>query len=167
MWGKRTVTRIGEALVARGTRTDDALDDARREVDDTDGSASPTATLGRVVEEEAPVIRFVNELIYRAVHDGASDLHVEPTRGEVRIRFRVDGVLRDIMDVPRPLQPRIVSRIKIMGEMDIADRRAPQDGRATMVVDGRRVDLRVVSFPTTNGEAVVLRLLDKSGKVMG
>jgi type IV pilus assembly protein PilB len=91
---------------------------------------------------------------------------VEPTRGELRIRFRVDGVLRDVMVVPRPLQPRIVSRIKIMASMDIADRRAPQDGRAGLVIDGKRVDVRAVSFPTTNGEAVVLRLLDKSGKVL-
>jgi type IV pilus assembly protein PilB len=119
-----------------------------------------------VADDDGPVVRFVHEIVARAVQEGASDLHVEPTRGELRIRFRVDGVLRDVMDVPRPLQARIVSRIKIMSEMDIADRRAPQDGRATTVVEGRRVDLRVVSFPTTNGEAVVIRLLDKSGMVL-
>jgi type IV pilus assembly protein PilB len=134
---------------------------------DEAGEAAPTPTLDLTTKDDGPVVRFVHEIISRAVNDGASDLHVEPTRGELRIRFRVDGVLRDVMDVPRPLQSRIVSRIKVMADMDIADRRAPQDGRATMVVGGRRVDIRVVSFPTTNGEAVVLRVLDKSGKVRG
>lgn len=116
--------------------------------------------------DEAPVVRFVNELIARAIHDGASDLHIEPTRSDVRIRFRIDGVLRDLIAVPRPLQNRVVSRVKILCNMDIADRRGPQDGRAGLVVGGRRVDIRAVSFPTTNGEAVVLRLLDKSGAVI-
>ena len=116
--------------------------------------------------DEAPVVRFVNELLARAVHDGASDLHIEPTRSDVRIRFRIDGVLRDLIAVPRPLQHRVVSRVKILCNMDIADRRAPQDGRAGIVVAGRRVDIRAVSFPTTDGEAVVLRLLDKSGSVI-
>ncbi|HVM10128.1 MAG TPA: GspE/PulE family protein [Acidimicrobiales bacterium] len=117
-------------------------------------------------DDEAPVIRFVNELIARAVHDGASDIHIEPTRNDLRIRFRVDGVLRDVMSVPERLRQRVVSRTKILTEMDIADRRAPQDGRASMTVDGRRVDMRAVSFPTTNGEAIVIRLLDKSGGVV-
>lgn len=116
--------------------------------------------------DEAPVVRFVNELIARALHDGASDLHIEPTRSDVRIRFRIDGVLRDLIAVPRPLQNRVVSRVKILCNMDIADRRAPQDGRAGLVIGGRRVDIRAVSFPTTHGEAVVLRLLDKSGAVI-
>ncbi|HEV7885983.1 MAG TPA: GspE/PulE family protein [Acidimicrobiales bacterium] len=152
-----------DRLFRAGFRADDELVAAATEfnlsvVDNGDGEKDE--------EDEGPVVRFVHEIIARAVNEGASDLHVEPTRGELRIRFRVDGVLRDIMAVPRPLQPRIASRIKIMAEMDIADRRAPQDGRATMVIDGRRVDIRVVSFPTTNGEAVVLRLLDKTGMVL-
>jgi type IV pilus assembly protein PilB len=145
-----------------GSQTEDALDEARREV----GDGEAAVAVRGAVEDEAPVVRFVNELIARAVHDGASDLHVEPTKGEVRIRFRVDGVLRDVMTVPRPLQNRVVSRLKILAEMDIADRRAPQDGRASLSLNGRRVDIRAVSFPTTNGEAVVLRLLDKSGAVV-
>ena len=152
-----------DRLFRQGSKAEAALVAATLEVvhlTSPDPGAEPDAS------DDAPVVRFVTEVIARAVNEGASDLHVEPTRGELRIRFRVDGVLRDVMDVPRPLQPRIVSRIKIMGSMDIADRRAPQDGRATMLVDGKRVDLRMVSFPTTNGEAVVVRLLNKSGKVI-
>lgn len=148
-----------------GTRAEAALTAAADEVAVVAGNIETAGTVA-VSSDDAPVVRFVYEIIARAVYECASDLHVEPTRGEMRIRFRVDGVLRDIMAVPKPLQNRIVSRIKIMSEMDIADRRAPQDGRATAVVDGRRVDLRVVSFPTTNGEAVVVRLLDKGGIVL-
>ena len=150
-------------------RVEAALVDATLELADAAADITAAGAAANPADEtidDAPVVRFVTEIIGRAAVDGASDLHVEPTRGALRIRFRVDGVLRDVMDVPRPLQSRIVSRIKIMASMDIADRRAPQDGRATMIVDGRRVDLRVVSFPTTNGEAVVIRLLDKAGKAL-
>ena len=147
-----------------GTETESALNDATNEAKLEQQSA---AEVERVDEtDEAPVVRFVNELIARAIHEGASDLHIEPSRNDLRIRFRIDGVLRDLMAVPRPLQNRVVSRVKILCEMDIADRRAPQDGRAGMVINNRRVDIRAVSFPTTNGEAIVLRLLDKSGAVI-
>jgi len=162
------IERVIERLYRNGSDTQAALDDATREAGLEPAPAPTAVTDGRdgVDGEEAPVIRFVNELIARAVHEGASDLHIEPSRSELRIRFRIDGLLRDLMQVPRPLQSRVVSRIKILCEMDIADRRAPQDGRAGVVVDGRRVDIRAVSFPTTNGEAIVLRLLDKSGSVI-
>ena len=151
-----------------GARAEAALVAAATEVGIGGPGTAEGDSAGAVAarDDDGPVVRFVHEVIARAVHEGASDVHVEPTRGELRIRFRVDGVLRDTMAVPRPLQARIVSRIKILADMDIADRRAPQDGRATMLVAGRRVDVRVVSFPTTNGEAVVLRVLDKSGSVI-
>jgi type IV pilus assembly protein PilB len=163
------VDKLIDRLFRKGSEAEEALHDATREAkDESDLAASKAgnAAVAAADTDEAPVVRFVNEIIARAVHDGASDLHIEPTRGELRIRFRIDGVLRDLMAVPRPLQSRVVSRIKILCEMDIADRRAPQDGRAGVVVNGRRVDLRAVSFPTTNGEAVVMRLLDKSGAVI-
>jgi type IV pilus assembly protein PilB len=158
------IDHLIERLFGDGTETESALVEATIEAgkDEQPPAEVPDASDA----DEAPVVRFVNELIARAVHEGASDLHIEPTRGELRIRFRVDGVLRDLMAVPRPLQSRVVSRIKILTDMDIADRRAPQDGRAGVVVNGRRVDIRAVSFPTTNGEAVVLRLLDKSGSII-
>ena len=161
----KQIDALIDRLFRQGADTEEALSDATQELEDTRRDENRVATV-EDTSDDAPVIRFVNELIARAVHEGASDLHVEPTRGELRIRFRVDGVLRDVMAVPRPLQSRVVSRIKIINEMDIADRRAPQDGRASMVIDGRRVDIRSVSFPTTNGEAIVLRLLDKSGTVI-
>lgn len=162
------IERLLDRLFHDGAETESALAEATTEVHLEQlhaGGADPDAA-GDGEADEAPVVRFVNELIGRAVHEGASDLHVEPTRSELRIRFRIDGVLRDLMVVPRPLQSRVVSRIKILCDMDIADRRAPQDGRAGVIVNGRRVDIRAVSFPTTNGEAVVLRLLDKGGSVI-
>jgi type IV pilus assembly protein PilB len=151
------VYRVGTAAEAALLA---AADEAGVAMDGDEAAADVTSS------DDRPVVRFVREIIARAVNEGASDLHVEPTRGNLRLRFRVDGVLRDVMDVPRPLQARIVSRIKVMAEMDISDRRAPQDGRATMVVAGRRVDIRVVTFPTSHGEAAVLRVLDKTGPVI-
>ena len=112
--------------------------------------------------EDAPVVQFVNELLTRAVHDRASDIHLEPTGQHLRVRFRVDGVVRDVMTVPRQIQGAVVSRLKIMADINIAERRRPQDGRVTMSLDDRAVDIRVVTLPTAFGEAVVLRLLDRS-----
>ncbi|HEX9530091.1 MAG TPA: ATPase, T2SS/T4P/T4SS family [Acidimicrobiales bacterium] len=112
--------------------------------------------------EDAPVVQFVNELLTRAVHDRASDIHLEPTGQHLRVRFRVDGVVRDVMTVPRQIQGAVVSRLKIMADINIAERRKPQDGRVTMSLDERAVDIRVVTLPTAFGEAVVMRLLDRS-----
>lgn len=156
------VERVIDRAFRKGSLVEMALVEAANEA----GEGSVVESIAAAQDDEGPVIRFVNEVIGRAVHELASDIHVEPTRGELRIRFRVDGVLRDVMTVPRQLQSRVVSRLKILAEMDIADRRAPQDGRASVTFDGRRVDIRLVSFPTTNGEAIVLRLLDKSGDVI-
>ncbi|HEX6597105.1 MAG TPA: GspE/PulE family protein, partial [Acidimicrobiales bacterium] len=111
---------------------------------------------------DAPVVQFVNELLRRAVSERASDVHLEPWDRELRIRFRVDGVLHDVMAVPQSIRSSVVSRLKIMGELDIAERRMPQDGRVTLVVDAREVDLRMVTLPTTQGEALVVRILDRS-----
>lgn len=158
------IEKVIDRAYRKGSLVERALSEAASEADLEGSTAAEPAAVAE--DDEAPVIRFVNEVIGRAVHELASDIHVEPTRGELRIRFRIDGVLRDVMTVPRQLQSRVVSRLKILAEMDIADRRAPQDGRASVTVDNRRVDMRLVSFPTTNGEAIVLRLLDKSGHVI-
>jgi type IV pilus assembly protein PilB len=112
--------------------------------------------------EDAPVVQFVNELFTRAVHERASDIHLEPTGEALRVRFRVDGVTRDVMTVPRSLQAAIVSRLKIMGDMNIAERRIPQDGRITLTLDGLNVDVRLVTLPTAYGECLVMRLLDRT-----
>src|SRR5690606_27544475 len=96
----------------------------------------------------------------------ASDVHLEPQSGELLVRFRVDGVLRTVATVPAALAREVVSRIKIMGEMDIAERRLPQDGRVGLTVDGHQLDLRIVTIPTVHGESVVIRVLDKSNVML-
>jgi type IV pilus assembly protein PilB len=117
--------------------------------------------------EDAPVVQFVNELITRAVHEGASDIHLEPAETELRIRFRIDGVMQDVMRVPRSIQASVVSRLKIMGDIDIAERRLPQDGRVSLPLEGRRVDFRLVTLPTAQGEALVIRVLDRKSGLVG
>jgi type IV pilus assembly protein PilB len=116
--------------------------------------------------EDAPVIQFVNELIIRAVHDRASDLHLEPGESELRVRFRIDGVLHDVMQVPRGIQNAVISRLKIMGDLNIAERRLPQDGRVSLQLDTTKVDLRLVTLPTSQGESVVIRILDRATGVL-
>jgi type IV pilus assembly protein PilB len=111
--------------------------------------------------EEAPVVKLVHSVIADAVGRGASDIHFDPRNGDMRVRFRVDGVVVDSATVPRRLAPGLVSRIKIMAELDIAERRAPQDGRIGLTVDGRYVDIRVATLPVVRGESVVMRVLDK------
>ena len=110
--------------------------------------------------EEAPIIRLVTALLQRAVTEGASDIHVEPRAGELAVRYRVDGVLRETMSVPPRLRPGMVSRLKILANLDIAERRLPQDGRFSVRLRGRKIDLRAATLPTVFGEKVVLRLLD-------
>ncbi|MEW5935209.1 MAG: GspE/PulE family protein, partial [Bacillota bacterium] len=110
-------------------------------------------------DPDAPVVRLVDGLIAQAVSEGASDLHLEPERGRTVVRLRVDGVLRDVMEVPRRLHPAVVTRVKVMGGLDIAERRVPQDGRIRLR-DPRPVDLRVSVLPAVHGEAVVMRVLD-------
>jgi type IV pilus assembly protein PilB len=110
---------------------------------------------------DSPVIAFVNQLLRRAVDERASDIHFEPTEGDLRVRFRVDGILHDVTDAPASLAPDILSRVKIMTGMDIAVRRRPQDGRMSIVAHGLPVDVRAASLPTIDGEALVLRLLHK------
>ena len=112
--------------------------------------------------EDAPVIQFVNQLIARAVGERASDIHLDPTEREMRVRFRIDGVLHEIMNVPRAAQASVVSRMKIMADINIAERRVPQDGRIALTVNNRAVSLRVVTLPTAYGEAIVIRVLEES-----
>ena len=112
--------------------------------------------------DEAPIIRLVNSLLFRAVKQKSSDIHVEPFERELVIRFRIDGVLYDVMHPPKRAQASIISRIKIMSGMNIAEKRLPQDGRIRIKIAGKDIDIRVSTIPTTFGESVVMRLLDKS-----
>lgn len=120
-----------------------------------------------VLEDEAPVVRLVNLTITQAVQEGASDIHIEPTENEVKVRFRVDGVLYDVMSPPKKIFPTLVARIKILANMDIAERRLPQDGRFRVTSQGKIIDFRVSTLPTIHGEKIVLRLLDRSAPLIG
>ncbi|MFT7289870.1 MAG: general secretion pathway protein E [Reinekea sp.] len=111
--------------------------------------------------DEAPIIRLINAILTEAVREGSSDIHIETFEKRLSIRFRVDGVLREVVQPRRALAPLLVSRIKVMARMDIAEKRLPQDGRISLRVAGREVDLRVSTIPANHGERVVLRILDK------
>ena len=116
--------------------------------------------------DDAPVVRLVNSIISRAVDERASDIHFEPQSGEMVVRYRVDGVLREVTSVPHSMAVGVVSRIKIMADLDIAEKRVPQDGRIGLNVGGRSLDMRVASLPTVYGEKVVMRVLDKSNVLL-
>src|SRR5450756_1898832 len=120
----------------------------------------------REATDEAPIIKLVHSVIAQSVDDGASDIHFEPQAKELMIRFRVDGVLHEIMSIPRRMQAGVISRLKIMAELDIAERRVPQDGRIGLMVGGKPIDMRVATLPTVYGEKVVMRLLDKSNVML-
>jgi general secretion pathway protein E len=117
-------------------------------------------------QDDAPVIRLINALFAEAIRRGASDIHLEPLESQVRVRFRIDGILREVLQPKRALGPLLASRIKVMAQLDIAEKRLPQDGRISLRIAGRSVDVRVSSIPGAHGERVVLRLLDKqSGRL--
>jgi general secretion pathway protein E len=112
-------------------------------------------------DDEAPIIRLINALLTQAVKDNASDIHIEPFENRMTVRFRIDGVLREVLQSKRAVAPIVVSRIKVMSKLDIAEKRLPQDGRISLRIAGRAVDVRVSTIPSGHGERVVLRLLDK------
>jgi len=116
--------------------------------------------------EDAPIVKLVHMILTRAVEDRASDVHIEPAEKDVRIRFRVDGVLHEMMRSPKNLQAGLASRLKVMGEMNIAEKRLPQDGRVGMKIAGKSVDLRLATLPTVFGEKVVIRVLDKASVLL-
>lgn len=151
-----------------------AIEDMRREIEaeapmapgqHTD-SFTASAFGGREDTASAPTVRLVNSIMERAVVDMASDIHMEPQEMDMRIRMRVDGLMRSIMSVPKDLQASVISRIKIMGGMDVTERRIPQDGRSAIRVKGRDIDLRISTLPTIYGEKVVIRLLDKDSALL-
>src|SRR5712691_1259205 len=115
------------------------------------------------VGEDAPIVRYVNSLLEQAIQNRASDLHLEPTEGDMRVRYRIDGVLHEVDTVPQAVQSALISRLKIMSNVDITERRVPQNGRITVQIGQRSVDLRAATLPTVWGEKVVLRVLDTGG----
>ncbi len=153
-----------EEASARFGRFDESVSDlAELAIEDEDADTD-TVSL-ETAAEEAPVVKLMNSVITRAVADRASDIHIEPGERDLRIRYRIDGVLHEVMTTSRSIANAVVSRIKIMAELDIAERRVPQDGRVAMRVAGRPVDLRVATLPSIYGEKVVMRILDKSAGV--
>ena len=151
-------------LIVKMNRLDDAVAEAT-EVDDDEDDAALVAEI-RESAADAPTIKLVNSIIAQAVEDGASDIHFEPHGKDMRVRFRVDGVLHETTSVPRRMVPGVVSRVKIMADLDIAEKRLPQDGRVTLQVEGHHVDVRIVTMPQAGGEAVVMRLLDKDSVML-
>ena len=134
------------------------------------GAASDTLATGNeagVSEEEAPIIRYVHKLITEAVKRRASDIHLEPLEKRFRIRYRIDGVLIEVENPPKRLQPSIISRLKLMANISIAEKRVPQDGRIQITFNNKEIDLRVSSLPTVYGESIVMRILDKEGLRLG
>ncbi len=134
------------------------------------GSSADTLATGNeagVSEEEAPIIRYVHKLITEAVKRRASDIHLEPLEKRFRIRYRIDGVLIEVENPPKRLQPSIISRLKLMANISIAEKRVPQDGRIQITFNNKEIDLRVSSLPTVYGESIVMRILDKEGLRLG
>jgi type IV pilus assembly protein PilB len=120
------------------------------------------ARVGEAADDDAPIVRFVNLLVTQAITDRASDIHLEPTEHDLRVRYRIDGVLHETQRAPKQIQGAVISRVKIMADVDIAERRKPQDGRMSVTHNGRKVDLRVATLPTVWGEKIVLRILDNT-----
>ncbi len=116
-------------------------------------------------DEDVPIVRLVNQLIREGVADDASDIHIEPGDKGIRIRYRIDGVLHEVMQLPQSAKAGLISRIKVMADMDIAERRRPQDGRIAVMVNGRAIDFRVATLPTPQGESVVIRILNQDDRV--
>jgi type IV pilus assembly protein PilB len=145
-------------LLARLVQMDESIEDIVDEDDEQDGERDVQLD---DADEGAPVIKLVHSIVAQAIQQGASDIHVNPEEGDTRVMFRVDGVLSPAATVKRKMAAAVVSRIKILAEMDISERRVPQDGRFSLNIDGRRVNIRVVTLPLVNGEGVVMRILDK------
>jgi type IV pilus assembly protein PilB len=141
-------------LIANQNRLDTSIEDL-------DYKEAPQETVLNDTEDDAPIVKLVHSIIHKAIEQGASDIHCDPTPGDMRVLFRMDGLLSPAATVARRMAPGLVSRIKIMASLDIAERRVPQDGRLAVGIEGRRVDLRVATLPLIDGEGVVMRVLDK------
>ncbi len=139
------------------------LENEEKESDENDVHSSDQL---RLIANDAPVVRFVNLLLMQAVRDGASDIHFEPQEHSVSVRLRVDGILRDVTPPPKSLYQAIVTRIKILSDMDISEKRLPRDGRFKFRMSGRVIDMRVSSLPEVHGEKIVMRILDRSSLVV-
>ena len=144
---------MGEQVEALATEAADALD-------------TETGVTVEAAVEDAPIVKLVQAIMTQAAADRASDVHIEPTETDVRVRFRVDGVLHEVMHSPKSLQGGLISRLKVMGDLNIAEKRIPQDGRLSLRVNNRSLDLRLATLPTVHGEKIVIRILDKTNALL-
>jgi type IV pilus assembly protein PilB len=150
-----------DALIVRLNTLQSAVTEAVVEGEQEEEDELAAVSDLEVSAEDAPVIKLVYSILGQAAGEGASDVHFEPDEGEMRVRFRVDGVLREAAHVPKRMVNAVISRVKIMSELNIAEKRVPQDGRVSITVEDRRVDLRVTTLPTQRGEGATIRILDK------
>jgi type IV pilus assembly protein PilB len=144
---------MGEQVEALASEAADALD--------TDAGVTVEAAVG-----DAPIVKLVQAIMTQAAADRASDVHIEPTETDVRVRFRVDGVLHEVMHSPKSIQGGLIRRLKVMGDLNVAEKRIPQDGRVSLRVNNRSLDLRLATLPTVHGEKIVIRILDKTNALL-
>jgi len=156
---------IEKALERLYGRSGSALSEIVDTLVEDGGGGGDDAERLKDMASEAPVIRFVNQVIGRAVEARASDIHIEPFENKLRVRYRIDGILQEVETPPGRLTAAIVSRVKIMSKLNIAERRLPQDGRIKLAIRGKEVDFRISTVPTMHGESVVMRILDRGGAV--
>ena len=156
----RRLARASEAFGARAAAAEGELELLEEEEEETDDLEVDDGI------SDAPLVRLVNSVIFQAAEDGASDVHFEPQEDALRVRFRVDGVLHEVQRIPKRMMPGVLTRLKVLAKLDIAERRKPQDGRISLnaAAAGRTLDVRVATLPTVEGESIVMRLLDKSKK---
>jgi type IV pilus assembly protein PilB len=149
------------AAIDRYHRADDELTNLTTALDEEHApSESSSFGVSDSVDDDAPIVRFVNLLVSQAIQDQASDIHIEPAEHSLDVRYRIDGVLHEMQRAPKSIQNGVISRLKIMSDIDIAERRRPQDGRMSVSHGGRQIDLRVATLPTVWGEKIVMRILD-------
>jgi type IV pilus assembly protein PilB len=155
------------AAIARYHRADDELSNLTTTMEEEQAPVeSNSFVVSDSIDDDAPIVRFVNLLVSQAIQDKASDIHIEPGEHNLRVRYRIDGVLHEMQRAPKSIQNGVISRLKIMSDIDIAERRKPQDGRMSVSHGGRQIDLRVATLPTVWGEKIVMRILDNSSTTM-
>jgi type IV pilus assembly protein PilB len=155
------------AAIDRYHRADSEINSLTTALEEESGSKDVVlADTQESHEDDAPIVRFVNLLISQGIQDNASDIHIEPGEYDLRVRYRIDGVLHEMQAAPKAIQNGVISRLKIMSDIDIAERRKPQDGRMSVSHGGRKIDLRVATLPTVFGEKVVMRILDNNASTM-
>ena len=159
------IHRLGQKLGVDLQQISSQVDEEAEDLDFSQVADSQVTDLGQ--DSEAPVIKLINEILSRAIRRGASDIHFDPYPDELKVVFRIDGMLDHAVTAPKRLMAGLVSRMKVMASLDIAERRMPQDGRVSLLIDGHEIDLRIVTLPTVYGEAVVARILDSTSAPVG